>query len=359
MGGNASPSGEPLPPTLTLPPKGGGDRSKRSRVKHAFTVGITTFVLFQLALNVALDTSRPEWRDPEYGHRLKLVRAVPRPLVVVLGSSRPQMGLSPSDLGIDGFTVFNHSQAGCGPVQEVLTLNRLLADGVTPDFVLVEVLSPVLTGNAPAEKLLKPLTLSYADLGRVEPYCDNPVSLREEWAKTRILPVYSHRLGLLNHIDPRAVPWEHRTDFMSRDMDRHGWLPYPFARISDEKRASGTAAARSQYAGYFADFRVADRPRQAYRDLLATCRARKIPVAFFVMPESDTFRGWYPPAARDGVAAYLAELRHDAPVFDARDWLPAETWYADGHHLMRPGAEAFSRRFGAECVGPWLKEAAR
>ncbi len=344
----------PFPRVIRLRPA-----SPPSRVKHAFAVGITTFVLFQLGLNVALDTSRPEWRDPEYGHRVKLVRVAPHPLVVVLGSSRPQMGLSPSHLGIDGFTVFNHSQAGCGPVQEVLTLNRLLADGVTPDFVLVEVLSPVLAGNAPAEKLLKPLTLSYADLGRLEPYCDDPVSLRKEWAKTRILPVHSHRLGLMNHIDPRALPWEHRTDFMSRDMDRHGWLAYPFARISDEKRASGTAAAQSQYAGYFADFRVAERPRQAYRDLVATCRARNIPVAFFVMPESDTFRSWYPPAARDGVASYLAELRQDAPVFDARDWLPAETWYADGHHLMRPGAEAFSRRFGAECVGPWLKGAGR
>lgn len=346
-----------LAPRRTAPPVPAPSRTRRG--KRAIAFGVAAFVLFQVGLNVALDTTRPEWRDPEYGHRLKRSRVAPRPLAVVLGSSRPQMGLAPLHLGVDGVTVFNHAQAGCGPVREVLTLHRLLADGVVPDFVLVEVLCPVLAGNAAAEQLLTPEALSFADLGRLAPYCDDPVSLRAEWAKTRIVPAYSHRVGLMNHFYPRAVRSDQRTDFLWRDVQSDGWHPYPFGEIPAAKRADGTELACRQYAPYFPDFRVAERPRRAYRDLLATCRDRNIPVAFFVMPESATFRSWYSTAARDGVAAYLAELRAVAPVFDARDWLPADGWYADGHHLMRPGAEAFSRRFGAECVGPWLKGAGR
>ncbi len=331
----------------------------RQRARNAITAGIVCFVALQVGLNLALETTRPEWRDPEYGHRVTLSRAAPRPLVVVLGSSRPQMGLSPEHLGIEGATVFNHSQAGCGPIQELLIFRRLLADGVVPDFVLVEILAPVLAGNSPAEKLLRPVTLSHADLGRLEPFCDNPMSLRTEWAKARLVPWHSHRMFLMSHFAPRFQTWNARQDFMWRDMHRDGWLPYPFAVISADKRADGTEQARQQYIPYFPNFQVADRPRQAYRDLLALCRERKIPVAFFLMPESATFRSWYTPAARDGVQSYLRELGSEAPVFDGREWLPEESWYADGHHLMRFGAEKFSRRLGTEAVGPWIRGASR
>ena len=79
-------------------------------------------------------------------------------------------------------------------------------------------------------------------------------------------------------------------------------------------------------------------------------------MAFYVMPESPTFRSWYPPAARAAIDGYYAELRADGvPVFDASGWLDDETMYADGHHLMRHGAETFSARFGRECLGPWLQ----
>ncbi|MGL6095103.1 MAG: hypothetical protein ACRC7O_04785, partial [Fimbriiglobus sp.] len=61
--------------------------------------GFVCVFLFQLGMNVALDTVRPEWRDPAYGHRDKqlrrLHRAEPgRPVVVVLGSSRTQRGFA-------------------------------------------------------------------------------------------------------------------------------------------------------------------------------------------------------------------------------------------------------------------------
>ena len=340
-------------------------RSARSRSKWAVLAAIGSIFMLNLGMNIALDTLKPEWRDPEYGHRLKelqrLHAAAPdRPLVVALGSSRPQMGLSPAAMGTgDGPTsplVYNFSAAGCGPVHELLNLKRLLAAGIQPDFLLVEVLRPVLAGNGPAEKLIHPARLGYADLARVEPYCDDPVSLKQDWARLRLTPWYSLRLYLMSHWAGSMLHWQSRQDFMWDQMKGQGWLPYFFAELPPGKREQGTAEAKRQYADYFRNYTIAPRPDRAYRELLALCRGHDIRVAFFVMPESPTFRSWYPAGAEEQATTYLRELstEFDVPVYDASSWLTDDTYFADSHHLMRHGAEAFSRRFGEECVGPWV-----
>ena len=57
----------------------------------------------------------------------------------------------------------------------------------------------------------------------------------------------------------------------------------------------------------------------------------------------------YSPAARETLAAYLRTLEADCgvPVIDATDWLPNNDDFADGHHMLKEPATAFSRRFGA------------
>ncbi|MGH2604767.1 MAG: hypothetical protein ACRDJ9_35915, partial [Dehalococcoidia bacterium] len=47
----------------------------RRRARASVLAGLGFFALFTLALNLALDTIRPEWRDPEYGHRLKRLQS--------------------------------------------------------------------------------------------------------------------------------------------------------------------------------------------------------------------------------------------------------------------------------------------
>ena len=75
------------------------------------------------------------------------------------------------------------------------------------------------------------------------------------------------------------------------------------------------------------------------------------------MPESPTFRSWYPPGVRLRVADYLQELSRNfgVPVFDASAWIDNELSFMDGHHLLGEAAAAFSERFGKECVAPWLQ----
>lgn len=328
----------------------------RTRAKSSVLAGVAFVVLGTLGLNAALDTVKPEWRDPEYGHRVKELRTLSgQPVVVALGSSRSQMGFSPTHLDLsDGVLVYNLSQAGCGPIQELMNLKRLLADGVTPDFVLVEILPPVMAGDAPPERLIPPAKLSLADLDRLEPFADDPLALRGHWLRERLAPWHTYRLNLLSHWGLGSwLPWQARQDFLWKQMKPRGWMPYFFAEVPPEKRADGQAKARAQYVPYFADYRIAPRPERAYRDLVELCRERGIRVAFYVMPESPWFRGLYPPHVRQEFAEYSATL--GAPVFDASAWLDDEQMFADGHHLMRHGAEAFSRRFGAECLAPWLR----
>ena len=351
-------------PTPVVPAPG---RHSRRRARQAVLAGVIFVVLFNLGMNLALETVKPEWRDPEYGHRLKDLRrclqAEPdRPLVLVLGSSRPQMGLSPAALGLDNGPrsplVYNFSAAGCGPIHELLTLKRLLDSGVQPSVVLVEVLRPVLAGNGGADQLLHPARLGYADLNRLRPYCDDPEELRWNWVQQRLLPWYSLRLYLMSHWAGSMLHWKSRQDFMWKQMKERGWLPYFFDELPAEKRAQGIAEAQTQYAGYFTHYQIAPRPDQAYRELLSLCRARGIRVGFFVMPESPTFRQWYPPGAEETAKHYLEQLGREfaVPVFDASAWIDDESAFADSHHLMRTGAERFSRRFGQECLAPWLTE---
>ena len=106
-----------------------------------FAFGVAT-----AALAVSLETVKPEWRDPEYGYRLKQLRqwrreAPDRPLVVMFGSSRTQMGISPTAMGFPDEpgspVVYNFGYRGGRPVWVWLNLMRLLVDGVKPDFVLI------------------------------------------------------------------------------------------------------------------------------------------------------------------------------------------------------------------------------
>lgn len=332
----------------------------RSRGGRAVGVALLVFLLGQVALNVALETVRPEWRDPEFGWRLKAVRALDaargsRPLVLALGSSRTQMGLSPLDLGLgDGPVVYNIGEAGSGPLHLLLNLRRLLDAGVTPAAVVAEVMPATLAYDGTAEGYFHDhvTRLSLADLGRLRPYCGDAAALRDRWLAHRVLPWHAQRFLLLSHWQPSLLPWQARVDFQWRLMDARGWAPFPFDHYPEAERVKQREEARRQYEHVLRDFALAPLPARALRDLVALCRERGIAVALYRMPEGSNFRGWTSPAAAAAIDDCLRQL--DAPVFDATTWLPDDA-FVDGHHATRAGAKQFSARFGRECLSPWLR----
>ena len=347
--------------------------SRRRRSRSAMLVGVFAFVLAQLGLALAVETRRPEWRDPEFFHRQKrLIKIVRwereqghrRPLVIILGGSRPQMGLSPEHLGLGtGPTdplVFNCAQSGCLPVGERLNLARLLTTELKPDFILIEVLPPVLADSGPMEERIPIVRLGLADLRNLEPYHTDPANARLEWMRTRLASWSSLRFPLLENwgLVDDFPPGKTRTDFLWKRMRFYGWWPFHPEKWPEEKRQAGLEVARETYSFLFDDFHIVAANDRAYRDMLAECRDRGIRAALFLMPESPTFRRWYPPAVKAEVSSYLAELGREfgVPVFDAAAWLDDETAFLDGHHLLGPAAESFSKRLGEECVGPWIRE---
>jgi hypothetical protein len=350
--------------------------SRRRKSRTTVLAFALAFVLAHLGLAVAVETRRPEWRDPEFFQRQKrLVKIVrwereqghARPLVVILGGSRPQMGLSPEHLDLgSGQTdplVFNCAQSGCLPVGERLNLSRLLATELKPDFILIEVLPPVLADPGPMEDRIPIARLSHADLRVLEPYHTDPAKVRREWEKSRLASWSTLRFplgenwGLADYFPPDKA----RTDFLWKGMRFYGWSPFYPAAWTAEQRQAQLRVARQTYGWLLDDFRIVAANDRAYRDMLEDCRERRIRAAFFTMPESPAFRHWYSPAVRAKVSTYLAELSREfgAPVFDASAWLEDETAFMDGHHLLGPAAESFSKRLGRECVGPWIRESLR
>src|SRR5437879_5230593 len=91
-----------LPPAV---PRSRVARAPRRPSGRALFWGMAFFLALQLALSIGMDTVHPEWRDPEFGNKLSYFRAAcadnpGRPLVLVLGSSRPLLGFRPDVLSL-------------------------------------------------------------------------------------------------------------------------------------------------------------------------------------------------------------------------------------------------------------------
>ncbi len=334
-------------------------QSRATRARRSVVVMLLVVAVSVVSLDFALETVRPEWRDPEFGWRLKAVNNLERDgyrFTLALGSSRTQMGFSPKEFGPACGVVYNFGQAGCGPVQLNLNYRRLRDAGIRPDTLLIEVMPTALYQDGAAEAFFagKTSRLSLADVTRLSVYCDDPNSLRREVLSHRVWPWHSYRFLLMSHWQAGMLPWQDRVDFQWRMMDRLGWIPYPFDTITDAKRAEGLAHSASQYVGNLANFQISPLPDRALRDMISHAQHDGIVVGIYLMPESPAFRAWYTPAAQTRIREYLERLKSEfgVVVFDCRDWLPEEQ-FSDGHHLLKSGARAFSTRFGAECLEPW------
>jgi hypothetical protein len=316
---------------------------------------------------VVVEQWRPELREPEYGNKKQLLarclRDTPgRPLVLFLGTSRTDNGLCPDALPAyrtaDGRfpLVFNFGLAGSNPLQELLVLHRLLAAGIRPTWVLVEVLPVTLHYDRDAEHLAKIALLGWQDLDVLRPLCRHPRALWRRWCQAQAVPWYTHRMSLVNWWAPAWLPWYCRQDYLWAEVESSGWMPCPSTLQSRTEFATHVEKARRTYAACFERFHVSPLPDCCLRQLLDDCRREGIRAALVVMPETSHFRSWFSPAFRSRINGYLEDLSrsYQVPLFDTRDWLPDEE-FADSHHLLTKGAKAFTRRFGEEVLRPFLE----
>lgn len=342
-----------------------GARGSRRRPVRALAWGAAVFVLTTLAFSAAVETSLPEVRDPEYGERLVRFGAQQRehpnrPVVVVLGTSRTQNAIDPGAMGFPDEPgaplVFNFGHAGIRPLHLRLILWRLHAAGVRPAAVLVEVFPGFLGVSGPADSAFPDAgQLTAAELDWLAPHLDDPEALRRRWVRSRLDPWSAHRSVLVSRFAPDALPWALRTDHVWAQTDARGFLGYPDGAATDERRAAKLADVHRTYGPTLADLRVSAATEDAYRGLVSDCRARGVPVAFFLAPESPAYRNWYSAQSRGALDGFVRTLRDElgCPVFGAPTDF-AERDFADGHHILRPPAARFSRALADRHLKPWL-----
>src|SRR6516164_704156 len=143
------------------------------RPKAAVLTGILGFLAMQMGLALVIERWVPQFRDPEYGQRLKILEkrlacASERPFVfVMLGSSRAMNGFIPRPVEAElercskrPVVAFNFGITGGGPLTESLTLRRLLAHGIRPDLVCLEVHPAVFHADHSGAELTHHLALN-------------------------------------------------------------------------------------------------------------------------------------------------------------------------------------------------------
>jgi hypothetical protein len=327
--------------------------------------GAGILLIAHLVLATVVEAGLPQLREPEYGYRLvrvrQQVRANPdRPLVVVLGTSRSQNAINPHAMGFleepGSPIVFNFGQSGASPVHLRLTLQRLQADEVRPAAVLVEFVPATLVVPGPADRLFlnSAPRLTADDLKRVEPYCSDPSALRRVWIVDRLNAFHSQRLVIVSHLAPRWLTWGQRLDHQWSMTDASGFCPYPTNDL-EFHRPTRQAHVRAEYVWALQHLEVSELSVRAYRDLVSDCRAHGIPVAFFITPESPTFRSWYVPESWVTLAEFTRMLTDElgCPVFAAPTDF-AEEDFADGHHMLPKPAARFSRQLADQHLKPWL-----
>jgi hypothetical protein len=338
--------------------------------RSAVIWGIASFLALQLGLATAIDNWVPELRDPMYGYRIHHLRrrtldVSPRPpTVVMLGTSRTElsfMGLRveeqlTEELGICP-VVFNFGISGGGPVTELVMLERLLAQGLRPDFVLIEALPSALAGQTPCLDVHR-LTvdrLFLNDLDVVGQYPEAPSELRTRWWEDWPVPWYSHRFAILKQVAPALIAGRFMGDNFDR-IDASGWTLMPFVRQSPESYERGVEHARKTYADSFVHFRLGGTGAQALRALLDRCRQEGLAAALVLMPEGTDFRAFYTPEAWGQIHGFLDGLSNEyhVPLINAREWVDDEN-FVDSHHVTTAGAMEFSDRLGREWIGPFLQ----
>jgi len=335
---------------------GGSRRTRQSR--SALLWGLLLFLITQASFSLALDKWQPNLYDPDYSSHLTSLKSriaeVPdRPLLLMIGSSRTALSFRPECLpplptaGAENgrALVYNFSHFGAGPLMNLMALRRLLADGVHPTWLVVEVMPAYFAHDGQQFLLLHAALRDVPLLGRYLPAW-------RLWARylTRhsvLSPKYPAEL--LRRYAPKWAPSASPTD--SGAIGPLGGYLLLEENVDEATRSRRTAIVHDLMAPYLRSFEVTPTAERATRELLELCRRERIAVLLLVTPEGPTYRSWYPPEAYPKLERFLHGLasEHHVQVVDARQWLTDAAFY-DSHHVIQSGANTFTLKLGQEVL---------
>jgi hypothetical protein len=347
-------------------------RSAR-RVRFVLAWALVSFAAGQAALGWYVTRVRPQIRDPEYaiilgGLKARLAREPHRPLAVLLGSSRFASSVRPSVLppaaGPTPPLLHNCSVLASGPIRELQTFQRLLDEGIQPDYLFVEAWSLYLVQRCDwwEEAYIRVKDLRPVDWSILS-YCPDlkPV-LRHQLLENLLAPGYAFRQSLLEHWAPYLPQPRNASEFAcwswTDPKRRHiedGWIDPP-GEPHPPRPGSLEAGAWPLGMRAFCDpFEVHPPADCALRELLRLATERGIRTFLVLCPDPSVVRG---PAGMDtweANRAYLEEISrtYGVPVLDTRSWVPDEE-FTDFAHIAKSAVEAYTRRFGRKILEPLL-----
>ncbi len=356
---------------VTTPPSRPARGRKVRTAVSAIVLGFAVALGVQLVTGWAVRTDRVPLADPQYTDKFAMLRSRPgfapaehdRPTTLLfLGSSRTfnaidARAVGPAlarDLGRP-VEAFDFAHAGAGPVTTAVYLRRLLADGVTPDAVVIEVHPTFLAAQVsppPEVKWFSPLRLRPDELPLVRALglpTDAPAA---HGVRGWLTPWHEYRTPLIDRYAPAFSTSRDRVG-LGGATDAHGFARVP--DVPDNQRARLRDLTRRQYSECWPGYHPGGSGLLGLRDALETCRASGVRAALLITPESTEFRAWYGPGGAR-IAPLVAELATEfgAAFFDAREWL-ADDLIADGHHLTGSGADAFTGLLARDSLVPWLR----
>jgi hypothetical protein len=329
----------------------------------AFFTGLT-------ALFFPLAERQPVLRDAEYGMRFQMLRRQvhdkppDQPCVVMLGSSLTAMGFNPSALTTvkpaseGGPVVFNFGLPSGRSVVQLLTLRRMLAGGVRPDFVLIDTQGAFCAGanQFGAETYYPLLRLQGNDLPVICRYDPDGDAVCDRWLRLQRFPWLSYRKNLQACLLPRWATAAEQSEMSWRFIDQNGWLVLPHY-LDGTKHWSHEQ--KSQSPRYWAKG-ISSQPCsesliRVYREIVSLCQRVGVRIVMVRMPEYSVMRAEIKPETQAQLDLIHADFSRATgePVIDARAWVPDDEIF-DGTHLSPAGSVRFTRRLEKDALEPLL-----
>lgn len=313
---------------------------------------------------------KPTWRDPLYHTKANAFASVdsqqkPAVRIVLLGSSRTNGDLQGSRMEAmvteatgQSCVAYNFGSPAQGPLASRIYLERLLAQGLRPDVVSIEIFPLVYhdADGAPAENSLTPVRLSYSQLDLMVKHGFSASQTRGEWWRATLNPWSSYRFVVLGKLRPAWVPVPVAATATAPNFDGRGWQgfdadPSVGAQQCVEQRRQAMIGFKSTMDKVTFQGQTA----VALRELLRVTKANGIRTLLVCMPEASEFRALMPQQAEASLQRMLADLKSEfgTHVIDARTWVPDES-FSDPLHVRSFVAKGFTDRYTREAILPLL-----
>jgi hypothetical protein len=350
--------------------------SSAPKGKRIVLWSLIAIVLSQPALSIYLDKRRLETRDPLYGHRLhhlreRLAASPDSPLFLIMGSSRVKYSVWPDAMKLSSREnspqpiVYNFGLNGMGTIRELMHFRRLLADGIQPKWMLVEIWPPLWAEDGffrESRMIQGEDDLHWRDLLLLCRYFRHDSDVLKLAIQKSLTPLRTYRDVLLALCAQSLLPTENLREMQKKvgdslPSDRGGWFALPWELTTPEAKLHARKDGEQKIKPLLQPVTIDSRSDAALRELLDECRQRDIKVALILLPEPSWTRGWYTAQSHAVVRDYLTRLRHDypAPIVDAREWATDDE-FSDSSHMGKKGVPGFSERLGREVVQPLIDD---